>query len=95
MTSSVEEYDGGTIVKRLSVPIGLEELMEGLTKEVLKKKPRDVYHFSSEYFTELLGIRDQGRHIGMKTQYSFRKIIQKLSILYFYILSIVDIMFQQ
>lgn len=64
MTNSVEEYDGETIVKRLSVPIGLEEMMEGLTKEVLRRKPRDVYQFSADYFGELLGIRDQGRQTG-------------------------------
>ncbi|CAH1126612.1 unnamed protein product [Ceutorhynchus assimilis] len=49
----------GMIVKRVSVPIGLEELMEGLTKEVLLKKPKDLYIFASEYFSHLVNIRDQ------------------------------------
>ncbi|XP_050295007.1 titin-like isoform X2 [Anthonomus grandis grandis] len=47
------------IVKRVSVPIGLEELMEGLTKEVLLKKPKDLYMFASEYFSRLVHLREQ------------------------------------
>ncbi|XP_066249540.1 uro-adherence factor A-like [Euwallacea similis] len=47
------------IVKRVSVPVGLEELMEGLTKEVLLKKPKDLYLFASEYFSRLIILRER------------------------------------
>ncbi|CAH1188208.1 unnamed protein product [Phyllotreta striolata] len=50
---------GEMIVKRVSVPIGLEELMEGLVKEVLLKKPDDIYLFAARYFANLLTIRDR------------------------------------
>lgn len=52
------------VVKSLSVPIGLEELMEGLTREVLLKRPADVYAFASEYFSKLLGMREKGCYKG-------------------------------
>lgn len=60
----MEEQDGGTgtVVKRLSVPVGLEELMASLTKEVLQKKPRDIYNFASEHFAHLLALRDNGNY---------------------------------
>ncbi|XP_076268002.1 uncharacterized protein LOC143201041 [Rhynchophorus ferrugineus] len=47
------------IVKRVSVPNGLEELMEGLTKEVLLKKPKDLYQFASDYFSKLVILREK------------------------------------
>ncbi|XP_071053401.1 uro-adherence factor A-like isoform X2 [Onthophagus taurus] len=50
------------VVKRVSVPLGLEELMETLTKEVLKKKPDDIYTFASEYFSRLLSIRNKANY---------------------------------
>lgn len=49
--------DTGMVVKRLSVPIGLEELMESLTKQVLMKKPKDLFAFASEHFAHLVAIR--------------------------------------
>lgn len=57
----MEPENNGMVVKRLSVPIGLEELMENLTKEVLLKKPKDIYTFASEYFAHLLTLREQGK----------------------------------
>lgn len=54
------EPESEMVVKRLSVPLGLEELMESLSKEVLRKKPDDIYAFASEHFAQLLAIRDQG-----------------------------------
>ncbi|CAH2009895.1 unnamed protein product [Acanthoscelides obtectus] len=50
------------IVKRVSVPIGLEELMEGLTKEVLLNKPDDLYEFAARYFSKLLLLRDKANY---------------------------------
>nr|XP_023021013.1 uncharacterized protein LOC111509486 [Leptinotarsa decemlineata] len=53
---------GEMIVKRVSVPIGLEEMMEGLVKEVLLKKPDDIYFFAAKYFARLLLLRDKGQN---------------------------------
>lgn len=58
------ENENEIVVKSLSVPIGLEELMEGLTKEVLLKRPTDIYGFASEYFSKLLGMREKGCYKG-------------------------------
>lgn len=55
---------GEMIVKRVSVPVGLEELMEGLAKEVLLKKPEDIYLFAAKYFSKLLLLRDKGSYKG-------------------------------
>lgn len=64
MSTAVETENGEMIVKRVSVPVGLEELMEGLTKEVLLKKPKDIYVFASEYFARLLSMRERGNYEG-------------------------------
>ncbi|XP_028159041.1 uncharacterized protein LOC114351892 isoform X2 [Ostrinia furnacalis] len=40
------------------MPAGLVELMEGLTKDVLKNNPPDVYEFCAEHMRKLLEIRD-------------------------------------
>ncbi|KAJ0173618.1 hypothetical protein K1T71_010767 [Dendrolimus kikuchii] len=40
------------------MPPGLELLMEGLTKQVLKNNPTDVYDFSAKHMLNLLEIRD-------------------------------------
>ncbi|XP_063831344.1 uncharacterized protein LOC135080599 isoform X2 [Ostrinia nubilalis] len=40
------------------MPAGLVELMEGLTKDVLKNNPPDVYEFCAEHMLKLLEIRD-------------------------------------
>ncbi|KAF5303610.1 hypothetical protein FQA39_LY09857 [Lamprigera yunnana] len=63
MHSGMEEPESGVVIKRLSVPIGLEELMSGLAKEVLLKKPQDVYIFASEHFARLLALRDNSAQI--------------------------------
>jgi hypothetical protein len=69
MATSVETDTGEMIVKRVSVPVGLEELMEGLTKEVISKKPKDIYVFASEYFAKLLNLREKGSLKGSDTSY--------------------------
>lgn len=46
------------VVKSLSVPPGLEALMEGLTREVLKYQPKDIYLFAAAHFDKLLKIRE-------------------------------------
>ncbi|XP_056634379.1 protein PF3D7_1417600-like [Diorhabda sublineata] len=70
---------GEMIVKRVSVPLGLEELMEGLVKEVLLKKPDDIYLFAARYFTHLLSIRDKSQipHCKTRTLRSVQTLIEK------------------
>ncbi|XP_049877678.1 interaptin-like isoform X2 [Pectinophora gossypiella] len=41
-----------------TMPPGVVELMEGLTKEVLRHNPADMYQFCADHFEQLLVIRD-------------------------------------
>jgi len=45
---------------RLSMPIGLEDALEGLAREILRHQPKDLYEFSAEYFEGLLRQRNKG-----------------------------------
>lgn len=58
-SSLAEKIDDNMVVKSLSVPPGLEALMEGLTKEVLKRQPQDICLFASEYFAKLIRLREK------------------------------------
>ncbi|XP_040568374.1 uncharacterized protein [Lepeophtheirus salmonis] len=49
---------------RLTLPSGLEDILEGLAKEVLRHKPSDIYEFSALHFEDLLRRRD-----GLCTSY--------------------------
>jgi len=40
------------------IPQGLEELMKGLAKSVIKENPDNIYEFAAEYFENLLRERD-------------------------------------
>lgn len=40
------------------IPNGLEELMKGLAKSVIKENPENIYEFAAEYFENLLRERD-------------------------------------
>lgn len=40
------------------IPSGLEELMRGLAKSVIKENPHNIYEFAAEYFENLLKERD-------------------------------------
>ncbi|CAK1583662.1 unnamed protein product, partial [Parnassius mnemosyne] len=40
------------------MPAGLVELMEGLTKEVLRRNPTDIFEFCTEHMKKLLELRD-------------------------------------
>ncbi|KAG5682423.1 hypothetical protein PVAND_011776 [Polypedilum vanderplanki] len=40
------------------IPSGLEELMRGLAKSVIKENPDNIYEFAAEYFENLLRERD-------------------------------------
>ena len=43
---------------KLRVPQGFHTLLESLTREVLRKKPANIYDFAATYFQELL--KDKG-----------------------------------
>lgn len=73
--------DSDMVVKRLSVPMGLEELMESLTKEVLRRKPSDIYAFASEHFAQLLEIRDQGNMRGISTC-SYKLEVNRITVIF-------------
>ncbi|XP_050499847.1 protein PFC0760c [Diabrotica virgifera virgifera] len=79
MQSKMDTETGEMIVKRVSVPIGLEELMEGLVKEVLLKKPDDIYLFAARYFAHLLSNRDKSQipHCKAKTLRSVQTLKDK------------------
>lgn len=63
------------VVKSLSVPPGLEALMEGLTREVLKHQPKDICAFAANHFEELLKTRENSERkfqiIIIKQEYKF------------------------
>lgn len=43
------------------MPAGLVDLLEGLTREVLKNNPKDVHEFCAKHLEKLLEIRDGRR----------------------------------
>lgn len=45
-----EEAPQETFRKRLTVPSGFRNLLEGLTVEILRSNPADIYKFAAEYF---------------------------------------------
>ncbi|PSN49249.1 hypothetical protein C0J52_08420 [Blattella germanica] len=44
----------GPLFLRVSVPEGMDAALEGLTREVLKQQPRDIYWFAAEHFESLI-----------------------------------------
>lgn len=44
--------------ENLRVPAGFEHLLEGLTREVLRKQPPNIIAFAADYFREKLNLRD-------------------------------------
>ncbi|KAJ9600503.1 hypothetical protein L9F63_009193, partial [Diploptera punctata] len=50
----------GPLFLRVSVPEGMDAALEGLTREVLKQQPRDIYWFAAEHFENLIKLRDMG-----------------------------------
>lgn len=40
--------------KRLTVPTGFRNLLEGLTVEILRYNPADIYKFAADYFSAKL-----------------------------------------
>lgn len=55
--------EGGQESNRLTVPTGFRNLLEGLTVEILRSNPDDIYTFAAEYFKSRLEER-QGENIN-------------------------------
>jgi len=54
-----EEAPQETFRKRLTVPSGFRNLLEGLTVEILRSNPADIYKFAAEYFDAKLKERQE------------------------------------
>ena len=61
---------------RLSLPNGLEEALEGLAKEVLRSKPKNIYQFAAEHFEGLL----KKRNLGKITNKEIKWVLKRLPI---------------
>lgn len=61
-----EEPAQETFRKRLTVPSGFRNLLEGLTVEILRSNPADIYKFAAEYFDAKLKER-QGLWVEWST----------------------------
>ena len=46
------------------IPRGLAPAVEGLAREILRQRPRNIYAFAAEHFAELVKLRDKERHVG-------------------------------
>lgn len=52
----------------IEIPVGLTELLQGYTVEVLRQRPSDLVDFAVQYFTRLRDTRSQdGASAGGKT----------------------------
>lgn len=52
----------------IEIPVGLTELLQGYTVEVLRQRPSDLVDFAVQYFTRLRDTRSQdGASTGGKT----------------------------
>ena len=51
------------LIIRLRVPCGLEDALEGLAREILGSKPKDMYEFAAQYFERLLRKRNIGEFL--------------------------------
>lgn len=51
------------------MPAGLVELMEGLSREVLKNNPTEVYKFCAQHMRNLLVLRDGKRKFNLFYHY--------------------------
>lgn len=52
----------------IEIPVGLTELLQGYTVEVLRQRPSDLVDFAVQYFTRLRDTRSQdGSGAGSKT----------------------------
>ncbi|XP_002731962.1 uncharacterized protein LOC100378057 [Saccoglossus kowalevskii] len=43
---------------KYKIPDGFESLLEGLTKEILRSQPENIYTFAADYFDSLINIRE-------------------------------------
>ncbi|KAK4308680.1 hypothetical protein Pmani_019631 [Petrolisthes manimaculis] len=71
---------------RLSLPDGLEEVVEGLAREVIKSQytqPYDIYNFAWKYFSDLLAARRKSLPTT-KSKFSFLFLILRFCSIYYY-----------
>ncbi|XP_046750979.1 uncharacterized protein LOC124414105 [Diprion similis] len=54
----------GDLVMAPRVPHGLAAAVEGLTREVIRHRPEDIYVFAAQHFEELLKLRDEYGAVG-------------------------------
>lgn len=62
MEAQLDEPAQESFRKRLTVPSGFRNLLEGLTVEILRSNPSDIYTFAAEYFKSRLQER-QGERV--------------------------------
>ncbi|XP_023289748.1 uncharacterized protein LOC105702338 [Orussus abietinus] len=58
-TSTVDLKTSEGILMAPRVPQGLAAAVEGLTREVIRQRPEDIYVFAAHHFEKLLRLRDQ------------------------------------
>lgn len=54
MAGKFDELENESSRKRLTVPKGFRNLLEGLTTEILRSNPSDIYTFAADYFKSRL-----------------------------------------
>ena len=60
MEGKLNEAGQENLRLRLTVPSGFRNLLEGLTMEILRSNPSDIYTFAAEYFKSRLQEREGG-----------------------------------
>ena len=60
MEGKLNEAEQENLRLRLTVPSGFRNLLEGLTVEILRSNPSDIYTFAAEYFKSRLQEREGG-----------------------------------
>ncbi|XP_015587528.1 titin [Cephus cinctus] len=59
MATRPEDLKSGGLIMAPRVPHGLAAAVEGLTREVIRHRPDDIYVFAADHFEKLLELRDQ------------------------------------
>ena len=53
----------------VSVPAGFEELLEAVTREILREQPVDIVTFATEYFKRKVTLRDGNSPLDVLLSY--------------------------
>ncbi|KOX75296.1 hypothetical protein WN51_14250 [Melipona quadrifasciata] len=59
------------------VPRGLAPAVEGLAREILRQRPRNIYAFAAEHFAELVKLRDKERTGEVVSKILQHKLVKK------------------